>query len=209
MRDVAEQSVGWLVLAGIVLAVILAKRRTENKFSSAVSAARAEGHAEAVAALNAQQHVNVAVDASNRAAGDHQCLDPFTCSVCAPALLRIVRAYRGGGAVGVAGSSWSYDDDQHDDDDSRADDYGRVVRGGRGSAAAVEQLDGGSAAGVGGDRDRVGDPGGVEGVQVPYRLAPGTVNDMIARPWAYDEADPRFERGVPVANGRRGRGPGR
>lgn len=211
MRDVAEQSIGWLVLAGIVLAVILAKRRHENKFSAAVSAARAEGHAEAVAALNAQQHVSVAVDASNRAASEHRCLDPFTCSVCSPALLAVVRAYRGVGAAGVAGALTGGNNDDNNldhDDDSRADDYGRVVRGGRGFPGAILGDDSRRAEGDRHASDHArtgGDLAGLSGES----LRPALVADMQRRPWAYDEADPRFERGVPVANGRRGRGPGR
>lgn len=199
---------GWLVLAGIVLAVILGKRRYQNKFASAVEAAAEGGRAEVRAQLG--QHVNVEVNAShNGGAGVHECVDPFACAVCSPVLFRVLSAYRDVGAVGIAGSSWSHHDDEHDDDDRRADDYGGVDRGGRGVTGELVGDDCRSAARSGGARDRDGVAGSVEGVPGPYRLAPGTVNDMIARPWAYDEADPRFERGVPVGPGRGGRGPGR
>lgn len=89
MREIAEQSLGWLVLAGIVLAIVLAKRRYENKFAAAVASARAEGHAEASA--TAAQHVQVAVDAShNSGAAGHQCADPWACVLCAPVLYRVL-----------------------------------------------------------------------------------------------------------------------
>lgn len=208
MRDVAEQAIGWLVPAGIICAIVLARRRYRGKYQSDIAAAEARGEANALASVAAQQHVNVAVDASNRGAGDHECLDPFTCSVCAPALLRIVRAYRG---VGVAGSSWTRAgdyDDEHDYDDSRADDYGRVVRGRRGELGSVVSDDSGSAESDRNGRADAGAVRGVEGLPSP-ELRPELFADMLRRPWAYDEADPRFEHGVPVANGRRGRGPGR
>jgi len=63
---VAEQVVGWGVLLGCVGGFFLGRRRGRERLSAAISAARAEGHAAAVAELRATQTVQVAVDASRQ-----------------------------------------------------------------------------------------------------------------------------------------------
>jgi len=61
-----ESAVGWAVVLGLVGGFLLARRRQREAVAAAISAARAEGHATALAAVQATQHVNVAVDASRR-----------------------------------------------------------------------------------------------------------------------------------------------
>lgn len=205
MRDVAEQSVGWLVLAGIVLAIVLARKRYQNKFANAVAAAAEGGRAEVRAELG--QHVNVAVDASHHGAtATHSCADPWSCQVCAPVLFRVLRSDRHSVAVGAPGGSLTTginDDDDHYDHHYYDNDRRMVERADRIVGAVVSEHGGSGES----DRSAAGDVG--TGGDVAFVSRPALVADMLRRPWAYDEADPRFERGVPVANGRRGRGPGR
>jgi len=52
---------------GIVGGFLLARRRQREAVAAAIASARAEGHAAALAAVQASQSVNVAVDASGRA----------------------------------------------------------------------------------------------------------------------------------------------
>lgn len=219
MRDVIENGVTLLVLAGIVLAVILGRRRGKERTAAAIAAARAEAFAEGgAAAANVGQTVQVAVDASH-SAGDRgtlhalgACGNAWVCPVCAPRLLAVLGAPGVGLPAGSPehGVSWVYDDDDDDDRPARYverrtdNDSGGIVTYERRSAAS--------------DRDAGGhgfDSRGVEGLSRASlngelsERRPELLADMLRRPWAYDEADPRFERGVPVANGRRGRGPGR
>jgi len=61
-----ESALGWAVVLGLIGGFLLARRRQRESVAAAISAARAEGHAAALAAVQATQHVNVAVDASRR-----------------------------------------------------------------------------------------------------------------------------------------------
>lgn len=209
MRDVAEQSVGWLVLAGIVLAVLLGRKRGREKFAAAVSQARAEGYAAARVELGVSQSVNVIAGnvAHDSRAVAHECANPYTCEVCAPVLLRVL-SDAGRRPAAAAIESGSHDYNEHDDAAASYEHYSSVDNGRRGDLVAVEPVNSGRGAGAGDDRDRASGVRRVEGVPVAWELRPELAADMVRRPWAYDEAEPRFEHGVPVANGRRGRGPG-
>lgn len=190
MREIAEKSVGWLVLAGIVLAIVVAKRRSENKFAAAVAAARAEGHAEAVSGAAATSNVNVAVGASNGGPALHQCDDLYSCAVCAPIALRILMD-SGRSSAGVErasiGSATRLHDYDHDYDSSSDD--AAVVRTAR-SGVGDDGGSGASGRGPGGNARRAD---GVEVAPCASVNESSRLSDLLARPWAYDEADPRCE----------------
>jgi len=104
VNDTLKQGLAWFVIAGCVLAWVLAKRRGENRFAAAVAKAHAEGYAEGGQAV-AMQHVQVAVDASHRggaSSGDVDlraavldpedvCVDPLVCERCGPGARVILR----------------------------------------------------------------------------------------------------------------------
>lgn len=129
MRDVFEQILGWGVIAGIVLAVLLGRKRGQDNRAAAIAAAHASGFAEggaAAAEAHANQTVQVAVDASRRgsAAEYHE---------AAAADAAWHRVLRGGSAAGSLdnprghydpATHYDYHDlggesDDYDHDDSR------------------------------------------------------------------------------------------
>lgn len=190
MRDVAEKSVGWLVLGGIVLAVLVAKKRYENKFAAAVSHARAEGYAAAQVDLGVSQvvHVNAANITHDSGPTGHQCDDLYSCPICAPIALRVLMAAdRSRPSIERASASLAARVDYDYDDDTA--DNAAVV----GETGGSVRDDGGSGArgrGPGGD---VRDLGGVEVIPCASVNPSSPLSDLLARPWAYDEADPRCE----------------
>jgi len=81
-----ESALGWAVVLGLVGGFLLARRRQREAVAGAIAAARAEGHAAALAAVQATQHVNVAVDASRRGRSEVEHLawsDGFRAAVAA------------------------------------------------------------------------------------------------------------------------------
>lgn len=229
MRDIAEQSVGWLVLGGIILAILVAKKRYENKFAAAVAAADANARAEVRNELGVGQSVNVAVDAShNRGAVGHQCGDPWSCEVCSPVLFRVLMSSdRGGLGVGGPRASGPARLDYHHDDDHyvAADTDDTALVGTTGASLGDNRGSGAGGRGPGGDARRVLDLEGAPCASVngnspqSKRLdapqEPASTEflrryaDALARPWAYDEGDPRCEvakLGHPATGF--GRGPG-
>lgn len=189
MREVAEKSVGWLVLGGIVLAVLVAKKRYENKFAAAIAAADANARAEVRNELGIGQNVNVAVDAShNRGAVGHQCDDLYSCPICAPIALRVLMAAdRSRPSIERSSASVSARVDYDYDDDTA---YDAAVVGETGGSVGN---DGGSGARGRGPGGHVRDSGGVEVVPCASVNPSSPLSDLLARPWAYDEADPRCE----------------
>lgn len=191
MREIAEQSLGWLVLAGIVLAVILAKRRYENRFEQRVEAsaqAKLDAH---LAATGGSASVNVAVDASHRGATDpHQCTDLFTCAVCAPIALRVLMAAdRSGLGVGGPRPRLTTGIDHDNDHDARPHHDATLV-GAAGGGVGDNRGSGARGRGPGADVRRGLDLEGAPCASV-NEISP--LSDLLARPWAYDEPDPRCE----------------
>lgn len=210
MREIAEQSLGWLVLLGGVLAFVLARKRYKGKYSSDIAQARAEGYAAAKVELGVSQ--SVTVTAGNVGREDaHACSDPWSCLVCAPVLFRVLSGDRRGAAAAIGGAGGQHDYHDEYDHYDRTGDNGRVDVWRRRQLGGVVGDDGRRVTGAG----RVGgdgpDFGGVEVVPCAslsksgsaFTARPELVADMARRPWAYDEADPRFE------GSRGGRGPAR
>lgn len=106
MRENIETGLAWATIALVVLSVWLGRRRGRQNRENAVAAARAEGKAEALAAVTAAQSVTVAVDASRRsglgAEAEHWCVEPWDCAVCGP-VLRRVAGQRGPGIAAYDG----------------------------------------------------------------------------------------------------------
>lgn len=130
MREVAEKSVGWLVLAGIILAVLLARKRGQDRSARASADAYAAGFAEggaAAATANAAQHVQVAVDASHRGMVEHRCDDPFSCAVCGPVVDRILLAARTAGRVPAGERRERLPAGSNHHDDRRSDNYDGIA----------------------------------------------------------------------------------
>lgn len=163
MRDVAQKGLIWLIIAGVVLAIILGKRRGEQRAQAridlAVSTAVGDTEQRVRAEFAAQQHVNVAVDASNRSQADHRCDDPINCEVCAPILARILAAGRSRVTLPTGERVSYYAADDHHPDDcaeySAAIDKRSVSR-----SSAVVHRNGGGGRTDHGDGRRVGAAGG-------------------------------------------------
>lgn len=100
MRNVVEQALAWALVVGLVCAVVLGRRRGKAARTESEANAYAAGYAaggEATAQAYANQSVTVAVDASRRglegpaSEGEHWCIEPRDCPVCAPVLHRVAR----------------------------------------------------------------------------------------------------------------------
>jgi hypothetical protein len=123
VRDVIENGLAWAVVAGVVLAILLGKRRGQESRAAAIASAKSDARAELAAELtsmaSASQNVNVAVDASHRglpggSAAEHSCDDPWSCVVCLPVLRRV--------ALSSVGNVTTDDRGVNDDDDDRGHD---------------------------------------------------------------------------------------